>query len=85
MKTRKTLAAALAAAALSAMIAGPASAAPPSQYGVITCSALGDPEREMSDAADWTKKAIAAHKRNDPAMGDCDHGSIGFLILDPSA
>lgn len=84
-KTRKTLAAVVAAAALSAVIAGPVSAAPPTLYGFVTCDAYGQQDREMSIESYWTKKAIAEFKRNEPAMDDCVKGSIGFLDVEPPA
>ena len=64
--------------ALSAAIAGPASAEPPTFYGAITCDAYGLIDREMSGIDYWTKKSIAAYKRNSPNMQDCEKGSVGF-------
>jgi len=37
----------------------------------------------MSDPGWWTKKDIAAYKRDTPAMDDCANGSIGFQELEP--
>ena len=82
MKTRRTIVTVVAAAALSAAIIGPVSAGPPEFYGVITCDSYGNEDNPMSREGWWTKKSIAAYRRDTPAMDDCAPGSIGFLTIE---
>jgi hypothetical protein len=78
MNLRKTIVSVVAAVALSAAIAGPVVAGPPTYTGSIQCLS-GEIEMEFEHRTDWTKKMIAAAKKTS-GVQDCDKGSIVLVM-----
>lgn len=76
MKIKKTLVAVTSAAALSVAMASAVTAGPPKVHGYLICTWNGIAEYPVGSEQDWTKRSIAAHKRDYPVMDGCQGGTI---------
>ena len=82
MKPRRTVVSLIAAAALSASIAGPTLAAAPTFAGSITCTHDGESGEDMGYFTQITKKEIASYRKlwiN--SWGFCERGSVDTSAL----
>jgi hypothetical protein len=86
LRIKQTVVAIGAAAALSVAMAGAVSAAPPTVDGYLTCEKDGDADYLTDWEVGWTKKAIAAYRRDHPEEVDgCAGGSFAVTQVPRSS
>jgi hypothetical protein len=86
--SRRTLVSTLAAAALSAAIAGPALAGAPTYSGTILCAHDGeavDMGPNVPGAIGWTRKQVNEYFRTWTTNGWCDPGSLDLSRMTKDA